>query len=136
MKKAAIYARYSSENQRDESIDAQIFAIEEYAKRNNIIIVATYIDRAKSATTADRPSFQEMIKMRVRLRKFYTQPCSQIGNFFCPALPVIQSQRHARIAHIAEIHIQHTITCRMTPLNTFFHCNNVLNALKTIHDAR
>ena len=30
MKKAAIYARYSSENQRDESIDAQIFAIEEY----------------------------------------------------------------------------------------------------------
>ena len=63
MKKAAIYARYSSENQRDESIDAQIFAIEEYAKRNNIIIVATYIDRAKSATTADRPSFQEMIKM-------------------------------------------------------------------------
>ena len=37
MKKAAIYARYSGENQRDESIDAQIFAIEEYAKRNNII---------------------------------------------------------------------------------------------------
>ena len=63
MKKAAIYARYSSENQRNESIDAQISAIEEYAKRNNIIIVATYIDRAKSATTADRPSFQEMIKM-------------------------------------------------------------------------
>ena len=63
MRKAAIYARYSSENQRDESIDAQICAIEEYAKRNNIVIVKTYIDRAKSATTADRPSFQEMIKM-------------------------------------------------------------------------
>ncbi len=39
MKKAAIYARYSSENQRDESIDAQIFAIEEYAKRNNIMVI-------------------------------------------------------------------------------------------------
>lgn len=63
MRKAAIYARYSSENQRDESIDAQIFAMGEYAKRNNIVIVKTYIDRAKSATTADRPSFQEMIKM-------------------------------------------------------------------------
>lgn len=63
MRKAAIYARYSSENQRDESIDAQICAIEEYARRNNIAIVATYIDRAKSATTAERPSFQEMIKM-------------------------------------------------------------------------
>ena len=63
MRKAAIYARYSSENQRDESIDAQICAIEEYARRNDIAIVKTYIDRAKSATTAERPSFQEMIKM-------------------------------------------------------------------------
>lgn len=63
MKKAAAYARYSSENQRDESIDAQLCAIEEFARKNDIVIVATYIDRAKSATTADRPSFQEMIKM-------------------------------------------------------------------------
>ena len=63
MRKAAVYARYSSENQRDESIDAQLCAIEEYAKRNDIAIVATYIDRAKSATTAERPSFQEMIRM-------------------------------------------------------------------------
>ena len=63
MTRGAAYARYSSENQRDESIDAQICAIQEYANRNDIQIVATYIDRAKSATTADRPSFQEMIKM-------------------------------------------------------------------------
>lgn len=62
-KKAAIYARYSSENQRDESIDAQIFAMETYAKNHDIRIVATYIDRAKSATSDQRPSFQEMIKM-------------------------------------------------------------------------
>lgn len=62
-RKAAIYARYSSDNQRDESIDAQIAAMETYAKNNNIRIVATYIDRAKSATSDQRPSFQEMIKM-------------------------------------------------------------------------
>jgi len=62
-KKAAIYARYSSENQRDESIDAQISAMETYAKSHDIRIVATYIDRAKSATCDQRPSFQEMIKM-------------------------------------------------------------------------
>ncbi len=62
-KKAAIYARYSSDNQRDESIDAQISAIEAYARHNNIQIVATYIDRAKSATSDQRPGFQEMIKM-------------------------------------------------------------------------
>ncbi len=63
MRRAAIYARYSSENQRDESIDAQICAIEEYARRNDIAIVKTYVDRAKSATTAERPAFQEMIRM-------------------------------------------------------------------------
>ena len=62
-KKAAIYARYSSDNQRDESIDAQIAAMEAYAVKNDIRIVATYIDRAKSATSDQRPGFQEMIKM-------------------------------------------------------------------------
>ena len=62
-KKAAIYARYSSDNQRDESIDAQICAMESYAKNHDIRIVATYIDRAKSATSDQRPSFQEMIKV-------------------------------------------------------------------------
>ena len=58
---AAIYARYSSDNQRDESIDAQIRAIEEYAKRNNISIVKIYTDKAKSATSDKRPDFQQMI---------------------------------------------------------------------------
>ncbi|MCM0648434.1 recombinase family protein [Clostridium swellfunianum] len=59
---AAIYARYSSDNQRDESIDAQVRAIEEYTKRNNIKIVKIYADKAKSATSDRRPEFQQMIK--------------------------------------------------------------------------
>ena len=60
--KAVIYARFSSENQRDESIDAQIRAIQEYAKRNNIEIIETYTDRARSATSDKRPDFQRMVK--------------------------------------------------------------------------
>lgn len=59
---AALYARYSSDNQRDESAEAQIRAGEEYAKRNNIKIVKIYVDRAKSATSDKRPEFQQMIK--------------------------------------------------------------------------
>lgn len=55
------YARYSSNNQREESIDAQLRAIEEYAKQNNMIIVKTYIDRAMSGTKDDRPEFMQMI---------------------------------------------------------------------------
>ncbi|NMM65216.1 recombinase family protein [Clostridium sp. P21] len=61
-KKAVIYARYSSDNQREESIDAQVRAIEDYAKKNNIEILKTYADRAKSATSDKRPQFQQMIK--------------------------------------------------------------------------
>ena len=37
--KAVAYARFSSDNQRDESIDAQISAIENYAKINNIVVI-------------------------------------------------------------------------------------------------
>ena len=58
---AAAYARYSSDNQRDESIDAQLRAIHEYADKHGIIIVCEYIDRAKSGTNDDRENFQRML---------------------------------------------------------------------------
>lgn len=60
MIKAFVYARFSSENQDSASIDAQIRAIEEYAQSNNITIIKTYIDEAKSATTDNRPEFLRM----------------------------------------------------------------------------
>lgn len=60
--KAVIYARYSSDSQREESIEGQIRECSEYAERNGITILSTYIDRALSARTADRPEFQRMIK--------------------------------------------------------------------------
>ena len=60
--KAVIYARYSSDNQREESIEGQIRECKEYADRNGITILTTYIDRALSARTADRPDFQRMIQ--------------------------------------------------------------------------
>ncbi len=59
--KAVIYARFSSDNQRDESIDAQIRAIREYAKKQDVVIVEEYIDKARSATTDNRPEFLRMI---------------------------------------------------------------------------
>ena len=60
--KAVIYARYSSENQREESIDGQIRECYAFARKNNISVVAEYIDRAFSAKTDRRPDFQRMIK--------------------------------------------------------------------------
>ena len=46
---AVIYARYSSDSQREESIEGQLRECREYAERNNMTIVGTYIDRASSA---------------------------------------------------------------------------------------
>ncbi len=60
--KAVIYARYSSDNQREESIEGQIRECMEYAKHNGMTVIDTYIDRALSAKTDNRPNFQKMIK--------------------------------------------------------------------------
>lgn len=59
---AVIYARYSSHNQREESIEAQIRAAVEFAARKNLRIVGQYTDSAKSGTSADRENFLQMIE--------------------------------------------------------------------------
>ena len=59
---AVIYARFSSDNQREESIEGQLRECKAFAEKNGYLIVGTYIDRAYSARTADRPDFQNMIK--------------------------------------------------------------------------
>ena len=60
--KAVIYARYSSDNQREESIEGQLRENKAFAEKNGIEIIGTYIDRALSAKTDNRPEFQKMIK--------------------------------------------------------------------------
>ena len=53
--KAVIYARYSSDNQREESIEGQIRECTAYCERNGITVLRSYIDRAMSARTDKRP---------------------------------------------------------------------------------
>ena len=59
---AVIYARYSSDSQREASIEGQLRDCKDYAEKSGITVVGTYIDRAYSAKTDDRPDFQRMIK--------------------------------------------------------------------------
>lgn len=59
--RGVIYARYSSEKQREESIIGQVRDCEEFARRQGIEIVGVYKDEAISARTDRRPSFQKMI---------------------------------------------------------------------------
>ena len=60
--KAVIYARYSSDNQREESIEGQIRECMDFADKKGITVLRHYIDRAFSAKTDNRPEFQNMIK--------------------------------------------------------------------------
>ena len=60
--KAIIYARYSCDNQREESIEGQLRECKVFAERKEFTLVGTYIDRAVSAKTDNRPEFQKMIK--------------------------------------------------------------------------
>lgn len=61
-KTAVIYARYSCDQQTEQSIEGQLRVCEEYAQRNNILILNTYIDRAMTGTNDNRPDFQKMLK--------------------------------------------------------------------------
>ena len=62
MKTAVIYARYSSERQTEQSIEGQLRVCNDYAERNEIRIVDTYIDRAMTGTNDNRVDFQRMLK--------------------------------------------------------------------------
>lgn len=57
-----IYARYSSHNQREESIEGQVRECKQYAHDNDITIVGEYIDRAISGKTDNRAGFQKMMR--------------------------------------------------------------------------
>lgn len=62
MIRGVTYSRFSSENQRTESIDAQIRFNHQYALKNGIDIVKDYVDEAISGKTDDRPGFQQMLQ--------------------------------------------------------------------------
>lgn len=62
MNNAVIYARYSSDKQTEDSIEAQIRACREYAASKGYNIVEVYADEAVSGKTAARAKYQKMIR--------------------------------------------------------------------------
>jgi site-specific DNA recombinase len=61
MNTAVVYARYSCEKQREESIISQVRDCEQFAKQNGLTIVDKYVDEAISGRSDNRPAFQRMI---------------------------------------------------------------------------
>ena len=64
--KVAIYARYSSDNQRDASIADQFRVCREFAKQQGWKIADEYADHAMSGATLMRPGFQAMLQSALR----------------------------------------------------------------------
>lgn len=60
--RAVIYARFSTDKQREESIEAQERACREYAAAHGYSVSAVYADRAASGKTDRRPDFQRMMR--------------------------------------------------------------------------
>lgn len=57
-----IYARYSSNNQREASIEQQVEWCTALAGRYELLIIDVYADKAISGRTDNRPSFQRMMR--------------------------------------------------------------------------
>ena len=67
-----IYARYSSHNQNEQSIEGQLEVCRNYAKQHNYTIIGEYIDRAQSGTSDDRPEFKKMINDSHEIKTYGT----------------------------------------------------------------
>lgn len=66
-KRAALYARFSSDLQKDRSIEDQFALCRTHAQREALEVVATFADRAKSgATLFDRPHLWELMQAAKR----------------------------------------------------------------------
>lgn len=59
---AVVYARYSSSNQREESIEGQLRECRRYAEANGFQVIKEYTDSAISGRSDARPAFQRMIR--------------------------------------------------------------------------
>lgn len=61
MKKAVIYARYSSVSQDEQTIEMQIKKCREFAEKNDLLIVDEYTDEAKTGRNGKRNGLQKLL---------------------------------------------------------------------------
>ncbi|MGF6313566.1 DNA invertase Pin-like site-specific DNA recombinase [Bradyrhizobium sp. i1.8.4] len=66
--KIALYARYSSDNRRDASIEDQLRLCRLHAEKQGWTVVDSYTDRAISGASLLRPGIQELIGDAIRVK--------------------------------------------------------------------
>jgi site-specific DNA recombinase len=96
---AAIYVRYSSENQRPESIDDQVWACRKLAKLRSLTILddQVYADQAQSGARSDRPALSALMT------------AARAGEFdvvLVDDLSRLARDNHLMLSIIAELHFE------------------------------
>lgn len=137
--KTVCYARFSSTHQKEESITAQLRAIQEYAAKNRLLIIKEYNDEAKSATTDDRPQFLQMIRGTFSTQDItsdstgvYTVGTSNISgdswqafvakyDFSGNAVGFKELNSMEHLSHGVRIHIENKKTVFISLENRLFH---------------
>ena len=79
--KACLYGRYSTDKQRDASIDDQFRECERVAKSAGLEIVARFEDKGISGGTTSRPGYQALLTA-ARARKFDVIVCEDISRLW------------------------------------------------------
>ncbi len=94
---AAIYARYSSENQRPESIEDQISACRKLAKQRSLTISDDHIyaDQAQSGARSDRPSLAALMS---------AAHANEFDVVLVDDLSRLARDNHLMLSIIAELH--------------------------------
>lgn len=96
---AAVYARYSSENQRPESIDDQISACRKLAKERAVKIAEhhIYTDKAQSGARSDRPGLSALLAAITT---------NEFDVVFVDDLSRLARDNHLMLSIIAQLHFE------------------------------
>lgn len=79
--RAAIYARFSTDMQRDESIEDQIRVCHHRAKHENLEVIEVFQDKGLSGSKTDRPGYQAMLTA-ARAGRFDVILCEDVSRLW------------------------------------------------------
>ena len=99
---AAIYARFSSENQREASIDDQIRVCTAYLARDSKSVVETYADYAVSGATTLRPGYQALLR-DARARRFDVVIAESLDRFSRDQEHIAAFYKHMTFAGVSIV---------------------------------
>ena len=102
--RVAIYARFSTEGQREASLDDQTRNCERHADREGWHVVTRFADRALSGTKRDRPGYQAMLAAAKR-REFDVLVVDDLSRLSRDEIELKQTVRRFRFAGLRIVSV-------------------------------